>query len=1052
SSNTGVGNNVSSTLSGFYTPKDGDMVSTLAVFAGEGDKTAEGDSGSITDKGGTKHTLYNNPNNPSNDIMNASITNNGTYVTTGLPDYSQNSLGIDIDTFDVSDIIEHEQTSTEITFETDGDGYMPGMYALQTQLYVPSFCYDYKYTQNGTDITADFNASIGPRIYGESILTNTPIELIFYLKNLVDSDLYATDMSVTVKNINTAQLTYERDTTKRALNGELHPVEKTDSLWGTTVSDSYIKDIPIGTQYNSDYFYLYYKLNPQNPSINDPLNMEVSYNLVLDSGEIIPYTLTVNSQLPPCSTSSNNYTPARGRFNIVHTDTYNTIGKYNLPTQVTNREGGFSIISVDDDFSDTIDNLQDINTTVSVEMIDIDGFNLTDAACTQIDSNISSPIYLTFNGSSQMSFVSGDTASYYGTAKQNVAFRISYDVVNEAGDILETEVLPSGLLKLTNFPNYGGMDCNAQFDAGKIVTQVCGSNGAGTGNNGMTIDDFKACKQCIFGFNSRFVCSRDNFSIRPEAIMLKLNDQNQTNPASNLRIEDDISGVETPSGNIVNLAGAYNYILEVTATNHKDNTASNGYTKNFSTVDDSIKYSWMETTPVTCNDETDKTVDMYILNGYAIFNTSVPNVGNYNLSVIDTTWTAVDSNPVFRTHHNNDLYLQGANTLDCVADSSNTIAEGSAGMNGCNISSEHNSSGSTLKYRDYLLRFHPYKFDMSGITATTGINLSTLTTSSFIYMSDLNVSENMALHLNGDIKASGYDNTVLTNFTSGCYAQDIDIYLDNNVSVTSNPTYRYRYHNDNDISSDLNGTINTTNNFFTLPAANFINDQNASLSTKLHLNFDRRSDTAVNPIKVSYTDYNSSCTTASNCRFYADLISNKETEGVFSIDQNISHLYGRTNAPRQSFTGPQGNAFIYFESYCFGNGCNKSLLPNGTDSNSTNDPRWFVNTKHTINDGIVGNVSQRLNSKVTASTNPPTFANPTQAALTYDESSGYNYKTTMQNTPSSWLIYNRFNNAAISNEFEVEFTNSSNSWGGVDDASSTSKNSGASKTNRRIMW
>ena len=58
-SNTGVGNSVSSALSGFLTPKENDVNSTLAIFAGEGDIGISGDSGSLTDENGVEHPLTN---------------------------------------------------------------------------------------------------------------------------------------------------------------------------------------------------------------------------------------------------------------------------------------------------------------------------------------------------------------------------------------------------------------------------------------------------------------------------------------------------------------------------------------------------------------------------------------------------------------------------------------------------------------------------------------------------------------------------------------------------------------------------------------------------------------------------------------------------------------------------------------------------------------------------------------------------------------------------------------------------------------------------------
>jgi hypothetical protein len=1055
-------------VSGFYTPKDGDINSKLLFFGGAGDKGIPGDTLAIED--GTTGSFVNlsNAENPSGEQFNHSYTHFGQHMTPG----DENKQGMDLDIFDVSSQMAHSQSSTNIKFgvvKSGGycDQLFPQVIAISTEVYVPSFCYDYKYTQNDADITADFNTSVGPMISADGISTDAPVEVIFYIKNMVDSDLYAENMEVSIYDINTSQLRYIRDTTKRALNGQLYPVAQTDAAWGTTVSDSQVLEIPIGTQYNSDYFYVYYNLDPQTSSINDPLDINISYDLILDTGESIPYNLKIDALVPPCSDSSYNYTPAKGKFNIVHTETFNDTGFYTLPTQVTNREGSFSIISIDEDFSDGVDTLQDTNITVTLEMINVDGFKLTDAACTQIDNNISNPILLTMQDTSQMSFVSGNTSAYYGVARPNVAFRVSYDVNGENGGVVGTEQLANGNLKLTNFPDYGGESCNEQAE-GNTVSQMCGSNGTG-GGTGMDAEEFQACKECIFGKNTRFVCSRDNFAIRPEALMIKINDQNQTNSSVKVRIDDNVSGLTNPVTTTTNLAAGYRYSVEIFGVNHKDNNPSSGYTKtlNLDPSDgDNILFEWIEPTPVTCNYELDISTSRYFLNGYTEFNTTLPDVGFFKLSAIDKTWTAVDTNPLYRTHHDLDPYLDDANTPDCTQNSSITYAEGSTlsgsniAMNGCDISSNHDSSfinaGTSLKYRDYNLSVHPYRFTTS-ITPTTGINNNTLTTGSFVYMSDINVSEDMAFHLNGNIVASGFDGTQLNNFTANCYAQNLDLSLANNINIALNPTHRYRYHNTNMSTLDMNGTINSVNNNIVLPSANFLDDQNGSLTQTLHFNYDRRVDTFANPRVVSYGDYNITCQTPANCRFYADLINNKETEAIVSIDQNLTYLYGRTNAPRKIFDGDTGSSFIYYESFCNGTDsytvtCDKTLLP-GTIKTFTNDPRWYVNPNHvSANDGMVGSISQKGASRVSVTSiiDGP----PTTVVLEYDESagSGYPYKATMENNASRWLIYNQFNNLDTTNEFEVEFVKSDSSWAGVDDANSTSKTDGASKTNRRIMW
>jgi len=1039
------------TVTGFLTPKEDDVDSKLYLFTSEGDRYITGDEIKM---GGYKY------NTTQVDIgtFNSRIDTPGIRV----PDLSNNN-GIDIQVYDVGTtagalgIISNDETGANFKFTTSGDHYFASMLIFSTEIYQPRFCYDYAYKQNGVYFTQDNDGSKDPYIahnVNKPSQVGSPIEVTLYFKNQIDSDLSASNMKISILDINTSQISYIRDTTKRQLVGEPAPAYKTDAQWGTSVSDSFINNLDIGTQVNNDYFYVYYQVDPiVDTELNAKISAELTYDLVLPDSTTIAYTLQLNSNLPMCSTTNLNYVPSRGIFNVVHTPTFNSIQKYNLPTQITNRAGDFSVISIDDDFSDNVDNLVELNTSFWVEMIDVGGFHLTEAACQEANNSISTKKAFVLIDSNMVSISSEFDASFYQTARQNTAFRITYNLYDDEQSLLSVVQGSDGTYKIKEFPNYANNDCNIPGSTQKVAN-ACDSAAGNNNNfsNGLTMDELEGCMECIYGKKTKFVCSRDNFAIRPEAFMIKLNDQNQTNTTIKARISDNVSGVNTPSNTLSHLAAGYNYSLEVTAVNHLNNTPSNGYTRSFdsSFLDDNISFLWSEPNAVTCDDERSPEASIRVLNGYAETNTSVSQSGIYNLSIVDSTWTGVDSNPIYRTHHDDDPYLQGSSVLDCIPNSALTFTQGSTQINGCQINSNHNASASNLKYRNYALKFHPYTFDLNAITPTIGKNNNPLINGSFIYMSDLNQSEDMGLHLNGDIKAVGYDNTLLSNFTSSCYAQSLDASIVNDVALNSDPAYRYRYHNLNSTSNDINATLNSANDTITLAKSNFLDPQKGLLSTQLHLNFDRKVDTAINPIQVTYGKYNINCSTPANCQFNADF-TNKETKGSVSINNTLNHLYGRTNAPRKVFSGSYGIDFIYFEAYC--DGCDMNILPNTTFSQYNDDPRWFINANHTLNDGEVGRVTQKylLSPKVTTS-NPLIFANPTQVGLTYDETSGYTYKTTMENNASSWLIHNRFNNNDTNNEFEIEFSGSTNSWGGIDKANSTSDTKGANKTNRRIMW
>jgi len=145
------------------------------------------------------------------------------------------------------------------------------------------------------------------------------------------------------------------------------------------------------------------------------------------------------------------------------------------------------------------------------------------------------------------------------------------------------------------------------------------------------------------------------------------------------------------------------------------------------------------------------------------------------------------------------------------------------------------------------------------------------------------------------------------------------------------------------------------------------------------------------------------------------------------------------------------NAFIYFEVYCYGGSCDKTLLQNKTSPSLkyTNDMRWFINEKHDTNkDGIIGTLSQEYGNTISSTTQD---ANPSTATMSYNENNGYPYKTTMQNNASSWLIYNQDDQNATKNYFQVEFIKIGD-WTGVRENNTTTKKIKSAKTNRRTIW
>ncbi len=1115
-------------INGFLTPLENEVEAKLFLFAGEGDygyvdylrisnaNNLTFTSNTDSDQHGGEYTKVLNPMNGStNDFCNGSISTYGANVTDRDPNYS-NALGTDVDSVDIVDenstqILGNRQTSTTLHFHAD-ELLTMSILGTQIKLHVPEFCYDYAYKQQGKYFTETNDGNTTPRIVG-SVVENTDVNVTIFLRNLVDSDISIEDMSVDILDINTTQATYIRETTALAKVPEIFPTHIPDA--DLTVSDSYIKGIEIADMKSNDYFYVYYGLNPNEDTLDMPLNAVANYTLNID-GINIPYSLRLGHDMRMCSNSNYDYEPVEGQFNLVHDNYYTWNGStgtkyYNLPTQITSREGNFKVISMD---PENMNNLKDVPsmTPVAIELIDVSAFHDTFTACKELESAISPRIWVDFDANtSSVSFdqaaliaasnrenliaSEGSTISllpnsydFYKEANENTAFRISYITdVNDTGILNYTETATG--IKINNFvevvQTVGKCSQKVWWDKATgsglhhatTVAGACGSVG-----NEITKEHLHACLECIYGTQTQLVCSRDNFSIRPEAILIKLKDQNQTNSATKQKIGDDISGVANANETaILAMAAGYQYYLEANATNHQSNAASPGYTKTYGiTNDDKYLYAW-DSNNSACNDEVDKQLDIRYLEGKADLNTSVDQIGLYKLNQTDKEWTTVDNDINYMQHHNDSTYFlfNGSNPdLDCKEDSTITRAVNDSNLNGCDISSNHDNNNANLEYRDYSIMFYSYKFDLSDIKETIGLTHTEVntTTAPFVYMSDMSTSsvdENMSFHLNGKIEAQGYNDILLTNFVDGCYAEALEIDL--NVTTMKLPVaYQFRFHSLATDKTDINthnGDLNNTGNVINLVTADFPKTNLGAADTILNLNYNRTNSFEVNPEQVIFNNYNVDCTTLTNCEFNADLMTNKASEGRETLSSTaVTYYYGRTNAPRNRFVGPgPHNAFIYYEVYCSGttaggSTCNKALLQNrqdglsGLNSRITDDPRWFRNEAHIVaSHGNAGVDNTQITQKNAANVSTGTLINATgrtTAPLTYNENRGYPYKATMENNASRFLIYDKYDttNTNIRNEFEVEFVSGTSNWAGK--AASTGKTDevGSKKTNRRSMW
>ena len=303
----------------------------------------------------------------------------------------------------------------------------------------------------------------------------------------------------------------------------------------------------------------------------------------------------------------------------------------------------------------------------------------------------------------------------------------------------------------------------------------------------------------------------------------------------------------------------------------------------------------------------------------------------------------------------------------------------------------------------------------------------------FTYISsDINHSSTLTL----DIQALKADNTLAKNYTSTCYAKDFNLSIGYDADIpTNNIIYSIP-------KLDKNATVNGEFSIKELSKTLFNSDANASFD--ILINFDRNISKAVNPFLFHINQ--------------VSIVDNDNIEGDKTQTQDALFIYGRTHTARETFTDKNGTSNIYFEVYCYGAGCDKSLLQNSTSPNLkyTNDIRWFINENHdTSTDGKAGSVSQKYGGGITISSTTDT--NPFKVSFKYDGIYGYPYKTTMQNSASSWLIYNQDDESATDNTFQIEFIKIGK-WTGEHQTDTTTKDINSStnlknlKINKRTIW
>ncbi|HIP54873.1 MAG TPA: hypothetical protein EYH11_05320 [Sulfurimonas autotrophica] len=363
-----------------------------------------------------------------------------------------------------------------------------------------------------------------------------------------------------------------------------------------------------------------------------------------------------------------------------------------------------------------------------------------------------------------------------------------------------------------------------------------------------------------------------------------------------------------------------------------------------------------------------------------------------------------------------------------------------------------------------LLLINPYSID-------TVAEYNTSTSKEWVYMDDISstttnhTKPNMSAYIHYIVTARNKDGAITKNFTSTCFP-DTKVSCPRVNGLQLNTTYNLRLTATLNTTADVNLSIynadKNNNTLFIAPDdqyANLLKGNNtltkATMYPKqftdgvaesyVHFNVDKNISVAQNPVTIKVIDTNTSLGWTSSA---SPAALNGDT-----LNRSYSFLYARTHTQRQQFIGTDGNTPIFYEVYCSGSDCDKTLLPNGVASKITDDPRWFINTLHNpLADGSVTHVTQKGSASTVITTTLSHTTGKTTASLHYNATKGYPYKTTMEINSAKWLVYNKYNPNATTYEFAVEFISQSSDWAGVRETDTTTNKNASENTNRRLMW
>ncbi len=1080
------------TITGFKLPKSGDVDAQISAFVGEGEEKYGG-TPLIYDKMYIKdidlNKTYDMPVAHPNNIFDGAISNN---KETPIPNQT-NTNGIDIDSYDVSNIIRKIRDNKKDTSEiiiglvskdednqglNESDYVTASMLAFSTELYAPKMCYDYNIR-----LGEFVNVPSEDREFEVDNYLDDKLQLKLMIKSqeadfdLIESKLYATFTPKNVFEYVPGSAKYSPPNTIDYLPAIETDVKKGEIAIGNNVT---IEGGVIGEK-EITYAKLYYDFDK---SFVGKFDIFINSKISFDGVTKVPYEMSTAAPknsiffIDRCPTNPT-YDPVYGMLNVERGDSSFSQPpnkRYALYTQVTGVPYEISLAAYQKDSDGNYTLPLDLNLIAEVELIDAGTFENNasagyDSVCQDPDT-YHGGAFVTLNNNSRAKIsIPQDYENYpENLAIRNAAFRSWILTVKDKNGTRRLATYPPQMPGTQFMPremyfralhklNYLGSSYEKDYCLHECTTQI----------------STNSCYQCLRKHYGMPICSRDNFSIRPNSYSIALSDSNETTGFRNaLRI-----GIND-GANVKNIAAGYIYGLEVNATRFKYGAKSResviGYTFRNNNSRRKAQLNFL-TSSLNCEDNSSYDLNLLIRYGKTpkgkiktVGNTTIAgrntliadNAGKYAIHIEDRAWTEVDQ-VGYR-------YRPFPSNIDCIKDSSDVEINKLNAIRGCVITNDNTPD----TWPDFVLKSHPYSFDLSNLSVDSNPNNG----KEYIYINNLrdtlnnytgNYSDIMALVVKGAIAAKGKNGKVLTNYTDGCMAEDTNItleyLLDNNTALLTSSS------NSVNIQSivyaeevDNNATLNNSN------LAKNQGDINVSFNKRYFynsgeavyghfINFNRAYNDPINPFRLTLKKISIS---SPKELINANLQSNFIPKGFADLNSTKTFYYAKVKSKRDFYddiTADEVITPIEVDIYC-----DKSLdycKKYGIDINAslTNEYNWWRNLNHTASDGkvyleanksevsvipseissFIKGIDKNVKVKVTGNLERPALINiePTSNMVN-------NY---------SYLLYNKSLNSVPSYIYKVRFVTLPSAWSGEGKTGYTvDENKSSGKRTKRIDW